>query len=194
MAISQHRSLRKPTGGRYKKGYRKKKQFELGREPALTRIEKKRIKSVRTMGNHRKFRLLSQDIANLFDPKTKKYEKAKIKNVIENPANRHFVRRNIMTKGTVIETEKGKAEIVVVHADHRPAHETAAPDAESTAQRADEQTPLRVMPADLEVGVAEGLERGDLFALDGDDPAEHDVEQKAGDGEEDHRNEEAETA
>ena len=31
--------------------------------------------------------------------------------VVENPANRHFVRRNIMTKGTVIETEKGKARI-----------------------------------------------------------------------------------
>jgi len=55
--------------------------------------------------------LLSTDTANLFDPKTKKYEQIKIKEVVENPANRHFVRRNIMTKGTVIETEKGKAKI-----------------------------------------------------------------------------------
>ena len=40
-----------------------------------------------------------------------KIEKLKITAVVENPANRHFVRRNIITKGTVIETEKGKARI-----------------------------------------------------------------------------------
>ena len=63
------------------------------------------------MGNHRKVRLLAADTANLFDSKAKKYEQVKIKKVVENPADRHFVRRNIMTKGTVIETEKGKAKI-----------------------------------------------------------------------------------
>ncbi len=111
MAISQRRSLRKPSGGRYKQQGRKKKQYELGRQPAFTKLEKKRAKYVRTMGSNRKIRLLSADIANLFDIKTKKYEQVKIKAVIENPADRHFVRRSIMTKGTVIETEKGKARI-----------------------------------------------------------------------------------
>ena len=63
------------------------------------------------MGSNRKVRLLSADTANLFDTKTKKYEQVKIKTIVDNPADRHFVRRNIMTKGTVIETEKGKARI-----------------------------------------------------------------------------------
>ena len=111
MAISQRRSLRKPSGGRYKQQGRKEKQYELGREPAFTKLDKKRVKDVRTRGNHRKVCLLSTDTANLFDPKAKKYEQVKIKTIVENPANRHFVRRNIMTKGTVIETEKGKARI-----------------------------------------------------------------------------------
>jgi small subunit ribosomal protein S8e len=111
MAISHYKSKRKASGGRYKKSYKKKKAYELGRQPSLTKIEKIRKKSVRTMGSHRKVRLLSSDSANLFDPKTKKYEQVKIKIVVENPANRHFVRRNIMTKGTVIETEKGKARV-----------------------------------------------------------------------------------
>jgi len=111
MAISQLRSLTKPSGGKYKQKGRKKKSFELGRQPALTKLEKKRSQYVRTMGNNRKVRLLSIDTANLFDPKAKKYEQVKIKKVVDNPANRHFVRRNIMTKGTVIETEKGKARI-----------------------------------------------------------------------------------
>jgi small subunit ribosomal protein S8e len=111
MAISQLRSLRRPSGGKYKQKGRKKKAYELGRESALTKLDKKRAKYIRTMGGNRKVRLLSADIANLFDPKTKKYEQTKIKTILENPANRHFVRRNIMTKGTVIDTEKGKARI-----------------------------------------------------------------------------------
>lgn len=111
MAISQRKSLRKPSGGRYKQKGRKEKVSELGRQPSLTHIQKRRAKHVRTRSAHRKMRILSADTANLFDPKTKKYGQAKIKTVVENPANRHFIRRNIMTKGTVIETDKGKARI-----------------------------------------------------------------------------------
>ncbi|MBI2650890.1 30S ribosomal protein S8e [Candidatus Woesearchaeota archaeon] len=111
MAISQLRSLRKPSGGRYKQTFRKKRAYELGREPAFTGLGKKRIKYARARSNHRKIRVLSTDTANLFDPKTKKYEQIKIKTIAENPANRHFVRRNIMTKGTIIETERGRAKI-----------------------------------------------------------------------------------
>lgn len=110
MAISQTRSKRKQTGSLYR-DYRKKKKHELGRPAALTKLEKKRSASIRTRGNNKKVRLLSIDTANLLDPKTKKHEQVKIKTILENPANRHFVRRNIMTKGTVIDTEKGKAKI-----------------------------------------------------------------------------------
>ena len=31
--------------------------------------------------------------------------------VVENPANRHYIRRNILTRGTIIKTEKGNARI-----------------------------------------------------------------------------------
>ena len=77
----------------------------------FTLIGKRRAKSVRTRSAYRKVSVLAADTANLFDPKTKKYGQAKIKTVVENPANRHFIRRNIMTKGTVIDTNKGKARI-----------------------------------------------------------------------------------
>ncbi|MBS3098523.1 30S ribosomal protein S8e [Candidatus Woesearchaeota archaeon] len=110
MAITQSRPKRKQTGARYK-DYKKKKQYELGRSPSLTKLEKRRLKIIRTMGNNQKARLLSTETANLFDPKTKKYEQVKIKTITDNPANRHFVRRNIMTKGSIIDTERGKARI-----------------------------------------------------------------------------------
>ena len=111
MALSQLRSTRKPTGGRYKSGFRKKKLYELGREPAFTGLGARRAKTVRGRGSNLKVRLLGTDVANVFDPKTKKYAQAKIKTISGNPANRHFVRRNIMTRGAIIETEKGKARV-----------------------------------------------------------------------------------
>ena len=110
MAISQTRSKRKQTGSLYR-DYRKKKKHELGRLPALTRIGSRRASNTRTRGGNRKVRVLSSETANLVDPKTKKYEQVKIKTILENPANRHFIRRNIITKGCVVETEKGKAKI-----------------------------------------------------------------------------------
>ena len=110
MAISQARPRRKQTGARYK-DYRKKRQYELGREPSFTKLGKKRIHVIRTMGANRKLRLLSADTANLFDPKSKSFKQAKIKTITDNPANRHFIRRNIMIKGSVIDTEFGKARI-----------------------------------------------------------------------------------
>ena len=110
MALSQARPRRKQTGARYK-AYRKKKQYELGREPSFTKLGKKRMLVIRTMGSNRKLRLLSADTANLFDPKSKTYRQVKIKTITDNPANRHFVRRNIMTQGSVIDTELGKARI-----------------------------------------------------------------------------------
>lgn len=110
MAISQGRPRKKQTGARYK-DYRKKREIELGREPSFTKLGKKKIKAIRTRGANRKLRMLSADIANLFDPKTKSFKQVKIKTITDNPANRHFIRRNIMTKGSVIDTEFGKAKI-----------------------------------------------------------------------------------
>jgi len=110
MALSQSSPRRKQTGARYKSA-RKKRQFELGREPSFTKLGKQRKQVIRVMGGNQKLRLLSTDYANLLDPKTKKYVKAKIKTITDNPANRHFIRRNIMTKGSVIDTDQGKAKI-----------------------------------------------------------------------------------
>ena len=106
--ITQARPKAKATGSRYHK-FRDKRLFEKGNEPTLTKVGPKKSVEARTRGAHSKMRLLREEYANVLDKKTKKYAKAKIKTVLENPANRHYVRRNIMTKGTVIDTELGKA-------------------------------------------------------------------------------------
>ena len=111
MAIVQRgRRGIKPTGGRHK-SFRGKRKFELGRAPTLTGIGAKVLKHVRTKGGGLKVRVLRSDVANLYDPKAKTFSQAKIKTVVDNPADSHYIRRNIITKGTVIETEKGKARV-----------------------------------------------------------------------------------
>lgn len=110
MAIFQSRSKRKASGGVYKSTLAKRKHA-IGRLPTLTKIGDAKIKEVKTKGGAQKRRLLQAQVANVIDPKTGKAQQSKIKNVVENPANRYYVRRNIITQGTIIETEAGKAKV-----------------------------------------------------------------------------------
>jgi len=111
MANSQKYSRRKPSGGRLVKS-RTKKLRELARFPTFTKMGKKDTKLIKGRGGKKRIVTRANDEVNLMDPKTKKYSKVKIELVIENPANRHFVRRNIITKGTIVKTSKGNARIV----------------------------------------------------------------------------------
>ena len=108
MAIAQYRSKRKVSGGRYIESFKKKLRY-LGRLPTLTKLDKLKKKALRTTSGGKKTILLTADVANVFDPKTKKHFKLKIETITANPANLNYVRRNIMTKGAVVKTEKGLA-------------------------------------------------------------------------------------
>ena len=110
MALEQYRSKRKVSGGRYI-AFRKKKLRYAARLPTLTRTGKRKAAKIRTIGGGFKHVTLSSDTANVFDPKTKKHFLAKIETVVDNPANRHYIRRNIITKGTIIKTDKGEAKV-----------------------------------------------------------------------------------
>ena len=83
----------------------------MAREPSLTKIVERIIRRIHTLGGNYTLRLLRANELNLLDPKTKKHEKAKIIHILESPANRHYTRRSIITKGTVVDTDKGKAKI-----------------------------------------------------------------------------------
>ena len=110
MAITQFRARRKASGGRYI-DFRKKRLRDAGRLPTLTNIGKRKLLTVRSMGGKIKNAVLDAEVANVYDPKAKKHMIAKIEIVVANPANRHYVRRNIITKGTIIKTDKGEARV-----------------------------------------------------------------------------------
>ena len=110
MAISQSQGKRKATGGRYKKQTKKLKNK--GNLPIHTTIGETRRRTNTGRSKITKKHLLQANLANVYDPKSKKYSKAKIESVVESPSNRNFVRRNIMTKGSIIKTDKGNAKII----------------------------------------------------------------------------------
>ena len=111
MVILQKRSTRKVSGSKYK-AYRKKRICEKGNLPRYTKLGKKRVITFRERGGSIKPCLLSCDKANIYDPKTKQSKVISIKTIVENPANRHFIRRNILTKGAIIDTELGRAKVL----------------------------------------------------------------------------------
>ncbi len=110
MGIYQWRDIKKPSGGKRNRYYKIKRKYAFGRYfiPAVLSETEERI-SIRVRGGNHKLRLRKVVYANITDLNTGKSKKTKILSVIETPANREFARRNIIVKGTVIETELGKA-------------------------------------------------------------------------------------
>ena len=102
---------RTPTGGRTTI-VRSKRRFEVGSKPTETRLDTKtKVIVENTKFGHIKSRVLTANQVNLFDPKNKSFSQTTIKAVLESTANRQYVRRNIIVKGVVIDTEKGKAKV-----------------------------------------------------------------------------------
>lgn len=110
MALWQGDSKRSNTGRRIRCA-RGKRKFEIGREQHLSIIGPPRLKQIRTKGANRKTKAKTTDVAYVVDPKNNKTTKTEIVSVVENAANIHYVRRNIMNKGAIIDTKLGKAKI-----------------------------------------------------------------------------------
>lgn len=110
MARAQTRSKRKPSGGRYH-FFRTKRKYELAGYPANTKLDKERqVRNDRVRAGQIKRVILSVNKISVSDPQGKT-TKTEIVNVIENPANPNLVRRNIITKGCVVETPLGKVKV-----------------------------------------------------------------------------------
>ena len=110
MSLWQGTSTRKPSGGRLIKA-RNKRRFEVAPEDAETKLGEHSQKLIRGRAASQKVKLLATNSINVMDQKTGKAKKATIKGVTENGANIHYVRRNILTKGAVVDTDMGKVKV-----------------------------------------------------------------------------------
>ena len=109
MAVWQDNSTTKKTGGRTRK-YRKHKKHQIGSEFSAPETGEQRIIKRRVRGGDDKNVVKRANKVNLATGDGEVVN-AEIESVEENPANKNFVRRSLLTKGTVIETSEGKAEV-----------------------------------------------------------------------------------
>ncbi|VDP14147.1 unnamed protein product [Soboliphyme baturini] len=100
MGISRdHWHKRRNTGGKRKPPHKKRK-FELGRPPALTKVIRARLKSLR--GGNKKFRALRLETGNFSWGSEGVSRKTRIIDVVYNASNNELVRTKTLVKGAIV--------------------------------------------------------------------------------------------
>lgn len=106
--MNHARSSKKRTGGR-RRNVRKKRKHEHGSAPTETQLGEQKLKIVETHGGNTKVRAIEAETASVATDDG--VENATIEDVVENPSNPNYVRRNIITKGAIVETDAGRARV-----------------------------------------------------------------------------------
>jgi small subunit ribosomal protein S8e len=102
-------SRRKSTGGRLVQA-RSKRRTEISSEKQYAFVGEPKRKIYRKTGGNAMVRVLVDNRVAVSDG-SGKATMASIINVVENPSNPNFVRRNILTKSAIIDTDKGLVRI-----------------------------------------------------------------------------------
>lgn len=99
------------------RAHKKKKAFQ-GSHATDTQIGEKVVKTVKARGGTAKNRVVKADVANvLVDGKNLQ---CKIAKVDENPASRDLTRRNIITKGAVLDVKTPSGDSIKAKVTSRP--------------------------------------------------------------------------
>merc|ERR1712160_168836 len=95
---------RRKTGGKLTP-WRKKRKFELGRPPSMTKIGGTRIHTVRVRGGSMKYRALRLDSGNFAWSTESVTKRTRVLNVVYNASNNELLRTNTLVKGCIIEID-----------------------------------------------------------------------------------------
>ena len=105
MGISRDsRHKRRATGGR-KANLKKKRLYESGRPPSMTKLGPKRVKDVRVRGGNTKFRAMRLESGNFSWGSEVCTKKARIIDVVYNASNNELVRTKTLVKNSIIIVE-----------------------------------------------------------------------------------------
>ena len=95
---------RRPTGGK-RVAIRKKRKFEIGRQPAMTRIGKKVVHLVRCRFGIKKYRALRLESGNFAWPTQAMAARTRIINVVYNASNNELVRTNTLVRNSIVQID-----------------------------------------------------------------------------------------
>lgn len=99
---SKHK--RRLTGGK-QPFYRKKRKFELGRQPAMTKLGPQIVRPVRVRGGNLKQRALRLENGNFAWASEATARKTRVLTVVYNASNNELVRTNTLVKGAIIQID-----------------------------------------------------------------------------------------
>ena len=104
-------SRRKSTGGRLRHA-RGKRRTEISSENQFAYLGEEDLrKNYRKTAGSQTVRLLAVHEINVNDSKEGKTVRATINTVLENDADPNYVRRNIVTKGAIVDTDIGRVRV-----------------------------------------------------------------------------------
>lgn len=98
------RHKRSHTGAK-RSQFRKKRKFELGRQPANTKLGPKRVHTVRVRGGSTKFRALRLDSGSFSWASEAISRKTRIIDVVYNASNNELVRTKTLVKSAVVQID-----------------------------------------------------------------------------------------
>ncbi|KAJ1651532.1 ribosomal protein S8A [Dispira simplex] len=105
MGISRDSRHKRSHTGAKRAFYRKKRKFELGRQPANTKLGAKRIHSVRCRGGNTKYRAMRLEAGNYSWGSESVTRKTRIVSVVYNASNNELVRTNTLVKGAIVQID-----------------------------------------------------------------------------------------
>ena len=96
---------RRATGGK-QKAWRKKRKYELGRQPANTKLSSnKTVRRVRVRGGNVKWRALRLDTGNYSWGSEAVTRKTRLLDVVYNASNNELVRTQTLVKGAIVQVD-----------------------------------------------------------------------------------------
>ncbi|SCZ89387.1 BZ3500_MvSof-1268-A1-R1_Chr1-1g01148 [Microbotryum saponariae] len=105
MGITRDSRHKRSHTGAQRAQYRKKRKFELGRQPAMTKLGAKRIHTVRTRGGNTKHRALRLESGNFAWASEHATRKTRIIGVVYNASNNELVRTNTIVKSAIVQID-----------------------------------------------------------------------------------------
>jgi len=105
MGISRNKWHKKKATGGKRYPIRMKRRFELGRQPAMTKIGERRVHRIRCRGGFMKYRALKLDHGSYAWAGEAITRKCRILEVVYNPTNKEFVRTNTLVKGSIVQID-----------------------------------------------------------------------------------------
>lgn len=103
-------SRRKTSGGRRVQA-RGKRKTEISSEKQFALVGEPKRKIYRKTGGNTMVRVMAENRVAIADPAKGTTKMGTIMSVVENESDPNYVRRNILVKGAIIETDKGRVRI-----------------------------------------------------------------------------------